>query len=98
MVIQNASPSSLDSKIIEEMETISVIFSSPKNELYSIICLNSDSFIKVMKKLYEKCPEYKNKPNFFLNHGEKIDEYKTVEGNKIKDNDIIIFDIAESFT
>ena len=78
-------------------EMISLIFNSMDNNgLYSIICKNTDNFIKVENLLYKKCPEYKDKEIYFLVNGQPIEKDKTLKENKIKDNDIILFNSDES--
>ena len=78
--------------ILEEGEVLmSIIFiSSDQNLHYSIICKNIDEFYKIESQLYKKYPEYTENENFFILNGKKINRYKTLEQNGIKNNDIII--------
>ena len=70
---------------------ISVIFtSSDKMILYSVICKNTEKFIKLEEKLYNYYPEYSESDNYFMVNGNIISKFKTLEENKIKDNDNII--------
>ena len=46
-------------------------------------------------KIYECYPMYKEKDNYFTLNGNKINKYKTLEENKIKDNHIIIMNSNE---
>ena len=69
---------------------MSIVFNSfDENIHYSVICKNTDQFLKIESLLYEKYPEYKylNK-NYFVN-GVKIDITKNLKDNNIKDSDII---------
>ena len=72
-------------------KAISVIFSSlDENILYSIICKNTEKFIKLEEKLYKDYPEYSKFVNYFMINGIRVDKMKTLDENKIKDSDIII--------
>ena len=69
---------------------MSIIFiSSDKNMISSLICKNTDVFEFVEKKLYEQYSEYKGLDNIFILNGRKIDKNKSLDENKIKNNDII---------
>ena len=57
---------------------------------YSIPCKSNDIFFKIVNLLYEEYPEYKEIQNYFLCNGRLINEYKTLEENRIKSGDIII--------
>ena len=78
--------------ILEEGEVLmSIIFiSSDQNLHYSIICKNTDEFYKIESQIYKKYPEYTENENFFILNGKKINRYKTLEQNGVKNNDIII--------
>ena len=70
---------------------ISVIFTSlDQNIYYSIICKNTEKFSKLEQKLYKKYPEYSKSDNYFLVNGNRINKYKTLNENKIKNSEIII--------
>jgi len=70
---------------------ISVIFtSSDKNLLYSIICKNTEKFIELEKKLYNDYPEYSESDNYFMVKGNRVNKIKSLDENKIRNNDIII--------
>jgi hypothetical protein len=78
--------------ILEEGEVLmSIIFiSSDQNLHYSVICKNTDEFYKIESQIYKKYPEYTENENFFILNGKKINRYKTLEQNGVKNNDIII--------
>ena len=77
-------------EILPEEKTISIIFRSyDENILYSILCKNTDKFKKLKNIIYDKYPEYNDYENYFLFNGEKINENKTLNENKIKDGSII---------
>ena len=70
---------------------ISVIFSSlDENILYSIICKNTEKFIKLEEKLYKDYPEYSKFDNYFMVNGNRVDKTKTLDENKIRNSDTII--------
>ena len=66
-----------------------IIKSKDEKILFSIICKNSENFLRIEKELYEQYPEYKNENNSFIHKGNKIDKSKTLDENKIKNNSII---------
>ena len=75
---------------------MSIIFFSVDQKItYSILCKNTDKFNKIESKLYEKFKEYSETENYFLHNGNRIKRFKTLDENKIKDNDIITLNIIE---
>ena len=83
--------------VLEEGEKLmSIIFISSDQKLhFSVICKNTDKFHKIEGQLYESFPEYSENDNFFILNGKKINRYKTLEENGIKNNDIIILNEIE---
>ena len=61
----------------------------------SIICKNTDNFSRIENCLYEKYPCYKKTNLCFLLNGTIVDTEKTLDYNKIKDNDLITLYIVE---
>jgi len=75
---------------------ISIIIISNNQEVHtSVICKNTDLFVYVELKVYERYPKYKEIENFFTVNGNKINKYKSLDENKIKDNDIILLNTIE---
>ena len=69
---------------------MSIIFISVDQKIHhSFICKNTDMFINIEKSLYDIYPEYRESENYFLLRGVKINKYKSLENNNIKDSDII---------
>ena len=67
-----------------------VIFISVDQKVHlPIICKNTDIFTRLEKLVYEEYPEFGETDNYFMVHGQKINKYKSLEFNKIKNNDII---------
>ena len=63
---------------------------------YSIICKNSDIFIDIEKKLYEDYNEYYNIKSYFTINGNKIHKFKSLDENKINNNDIIVLNMINT--
>ena len=75
----------------EEEKLMTVIFTTMDQKFhYSIICKNSDIFNTIENKLYDVFSEYSETENYFLLKGNKINKVKTLEYNKIQNNDLII--------
>ena len=68
-----------------------IFISSDENIIFSLICKNTDIFKFIENKFYEKYSEYKGLDNIFISNGRKINRNKSLDGNKIKNNDIITF-------
>ena len=92
--------SDLDEKIEnnENNQFISIkIKSNDEKFIYIFRFKKSDKMDKLIKELLLKYPEL-NKKKYYLNlGGNKIDSSKTVEENKIKDNDTLIIYEEEEF-
>ena len=73
----------------EKMISI-IILTSDQNVVTSFICKNTDKFDSIEKKFYELYPEYQQKNTKFINKKNLINNDKTLEENKINNNDIII--------
>jgi len=79
----------------EKLITIKFI-STDKIINFETFAKNTDFFSKLECSLYEKYPKYKDSENYFLVNGKKLNRHRTLEENKIKDNDILtlgVFDI-----
>ena len=81
---------------IEEDEEINVnITTSDQSINISIKCQKNDKFKVLENKLYEKYPDLKNKKHYYICNGNMIDIEKTIEQNKIIDNDNILYNNFE---
>ena len=70
---------------------MSIIFCSINQEIhYSIICKNTDLFVNVELKLYEYYPNYRDDSNYFTANGDRINKYKNLDENKIKNSEVIL--------
>ena len=77
--------------ILQGEKLMTVNFVSDDNKIhYSIICKNSDPFIRLEKLLYEKYPCFSNTDyNFFVNDNQ-VTKDKSLDYNNINDNEIIL--------
>ena len=71
-------------------DLISIKFISEDQKInYILKCAKTDTFLALENSLYELYPEYKNSENDFLINGQVIDKNKSIEENRIKENDSI---------
>ena len=56
---------------------------------YTMACKTSDLFVRLEERLYHDFPKYRNYETFFMVNARRIFRFKTLEENKIKNNDII---------
>ena len=63
---------------------------------YSLLCKNTDLFIKQEERLYKDVPEFKKYETFFRVDGRSIKRFLTLEENKIKNNAVINIFINEN--
>ena len=66
------------------------IVSVEKDVNFSLVAKNTDSFSSIESRLYHKYPKYRETENIFFFSGNKINRYRTIEENKIKNGDIIL--------
>ena len=79
-------------------QLISVKFISvDQNINFTVIAKNTDNFARLEEKLYNKYPSYKDTENYFLVNGYKINRHRTLEENKIKNNDVITLMLIEDY-
>ena len=77
-------------ELSENEKLMSIIINSSEETIqHSFIFKNTDKFFKIEGILYNEYPEYKELSNYFLSNGKKINKFKTLEENKIKNSDII---------
>ena len=62
---------------------------------YAMTCKNTDLFVRLEEKLYNDYPLYKNYDTLFMVNTRRILRFKTMDENKIKNNDIISVFIYE---
>ena len=72
-------------------EEITLYFKSGDQSLScAVLCKETDIFNTVVNKLFIQKPEFKENFNYFLCGGTRINEYKSIRDNKIKDGAIIL--------
>ena len=52
-------------------------------------CKNTDLFVRIEERLYNEFPKYKNYETHFKVNTRPILRFKTLEENRIKNNDMI---------
>jgi len=78
-------------EILKGEKLMSLIFISSNQEIhYSIICKDSDKFTNVENLLYDEYPKYGESENFFISEGNKINKYKTLKENNLKNGSIVM--------
>ena len=78
-------------EILKGEKLMSLIFISNNQEIhYSIICKDSDKFTNVENLLYDEYPKYGESENFFIPEGNKINKYKTLKENNLKNGSIVM--------
>ena len=77
----------------EKMMTVNFLSSDKKIQNYSIICKNTDVFYNFEKRLYDEYKAFFKKNNIFTVNGLKINKLKSLEENKIKNNDVIVLNV-----
>ena len=85
-------------KLSEGEKLMSIIIQSIDQKIHiSVICKNTDIFSFIEKKIYEKKEyyDYSELDTFFTVNGNKVNKYKTLDENKIHDNDIVMLNVKE---
>ena len=81
---------------IDTNNLITLIFQSGDQLLrYAIICKNTDIFNVIVNKIFEREPKFKENFNYFLCNGNRVNEYKSLDENNIKDGNFIILQNLE---
>ena len=78
-------------ELLKNEKIISVIFTSDDQKIHcSILCKNTEAFIRIEERLYKEYPGYSLGDNYFVANGKIVNKFQTLEENKIKNSDIII--------
>ena len=81
-----------NNKKSESGKIISVLFMTQGNQdiiNYSMACRTTDLFSSLEERLYQDFPKYRNVDKIFMVSTNRISRDKTLEENKIENNDII---------
>ena len=62
---------------------------------HSFLCKNTHKFIYLENLLYEIYPELTESESFFIANGRKVNKFKTLEENNIKDNDLVLLNTMD---
>jgi chromosome segregation ATPase len=62
---------------------------------YSLVCKNTDLFVRLEERLYNDFPQFKNYETFFDVKTRRIKRFKTLEENNIESNDVISLFVVE---
>ena len=71
---------------------ISINFVSMGNQdigHYSLICKNTELFVRLEERLYNDFPQFKNYETYFEKNTKRIKRFKTLDENQIKNKDVI---------
>ena len=63
---------------------------------YSMICKNTELFVRLEERLYDDFPQFKKKETIFMVDARRILRFQTLDENKIKRNDIISLFVVDS--
>ena len=78
-------------EIKDNEQIMTLIFTTIDQKFHhALICKDTDKLYKIEGVLYEFFPEYCDTENFFICNGNKINKFKTMKENQIKNNAIII--------
>ena len=78
----------------EKLITINFI-SIDQTISFNTFAKKTDIFTKLESSLYEYYPQYKETENYFLVNGKKVNKHKSLDDNKINDNDILTLGIID---
>ena len=77
-----------------EEKLISIKLISVNQDIdFKVIAKNTDYFSKLENILYQNYPKYKYTQNYLIVSGNVIQKNKTLEDNKIKNNDVLTLEI-----
>ena len=81
-------------KFSSNEKLISIKFVSGNQDVnFTIIAKNTDLFSNIEKQLYDNYPRYIDSENYYLCNGNRINKHRTLEENKIKNNDTLLLRI-----
>ena len=73
----------------EELISLSCISSDQTINDFKVIGKSSDKFTIIENKIFDLYPSFQDTNNYFLVNGKKINKYKTLKENDIKNNDTL---------
>ena len=79
-----------------QLASIRLYFESMDQRLQcSVVCKETDIFNTVVNKVFRMEPRFKENFNYFLCNGNRINDYKSIKDNNIKDGDHILLNCFE---
>ena len=78
----------------EKLISIKII-SIDQNINFYTFAKKTDIFSKIEASLYERYPKYKDTENYFIANGKKLNKHRTLEENKINNNDVLTLNIID---
>ena len=63
---------------------------------YSLVCKNTDLFVRLEERLYDDFPQYKKLETIFMVNDRRIFRFQTLDENKIKRYNIISLFVVNS--
>ncbi len=83
-------------QIIKTEDMISIQFKSIDQKVdISIPCSITEPFVRIESILYDRYPEYKDNSTYFTVNGETVQRFKTIQENKIRNNQTILLNVFE---
>jgi serine/threonine protein kinase len=74
----------------ERLMTVTFKSFDQKIPHFSVICKNTDIFNQIEKQVYEEYKNYYDSDNYFVANGMRVQKYKSLDENKIRDHDVIM--------
>ena len=75
---------------------LAIIFSTlDKQIMYPFTTKNSEIFVFLEMRFYNEYPEYKEKENYFMANGIKINRFKNIKENGIKNGSSIVLNMID---
>lgn len=81
----------------EDTKEIITLYFKSSDQLLNckVLCKSSDKLNTIVNTIFDKVPRFIEIPVFFLCNGNKLNEYKTIKDNGLKDGNIIILKILD---
>ena len=81
----------------ENAKEIITIYIRSSDQLLNcrIRCKCTDRFNKIVNIILEKEPEFTEKVGFFTCNGNKVNEYKSLKDNGIKDGNVVLLNVID---
>ena len=82
--------------MLPEEELITIKFISVDQSInFNTFAKKTDNFRKLESSFYENYPKYKDTENYFFVNGRKVNRHRTLDENKINDNEILTLGVID---